>query len=88
MSLNVYRDEAGEFLNIIASHDSETTSKILEMIDKEYALLKDSIDLPDTVGHQIYDILFLLFELASKYNIDLNTEWIKGRKKKLKYIKK
>jgi len=32
-------------------------------------------------------VMFLLFELAAKHNLDLDTEWIAGRTRKLKYFR-
>ena len=65
MSLNSYRDEAGEFMAAIGAGE-EHVSKILGWLDEELAELKDATvkaDLPQ-LSHQIYDVLFLLFELA------------------------
>ena len=86
MTLNLYRDEAGEFLKRIDPENKESVSKILRMLDEESTLLREIIGRNEALGHQLYDILFLLFELASRYNIDLDYEWLKGWEKKLKYI--
>jgi hypothetical protein len=39
------------------------------------------------VGHQVYDLLFLLMEIASQYNVDLDHEWEAGQMRKAeKYL--
>ena len=86
MTLNSYRNEAGELLRKIDPNNKESISNILRMLDEEYTLLRKSINEPIKIGHQIYDVLFLLFELSAKYSIDLDYEWLKGRERKLKYI--
>jgi hypothetical protein len=87
MSLNKYRDEVGEFLKAIDPKNIEPISKIVKMLDDEYNELKASLDDRNRLGHQVYDILFLLFELAAKENLDLDRQWDLGRDKKKKYIK-
>lgn len=83
MSLNNYRDEAGDFLHKIGAEDEKIEIK-LKMLDNEFNTLKESINNPDTVKHQIYDILFLLFEVAYDYKLDLEEEWNKGKERKQK----
>jgi hypothetical protein len=88
MALNNYRDEAGEFLKAIGA-DAEQIAKILGWLDGELAKLKEAAardDLPE-LRHQIYDVLFLLFELAARFDFDLDSEWISGREtKRAKYL--
>ncbi len=85
MSLNAYRDEAGEFLNAVDPAGKESVSDILAMLDQEYAALKAALDDPERLSHQVYDVLFLLFELAAKSSLDLDAEWAQGRDNKRKY---
>lgn len=41
----------------------------------------------DKLRHQIYDMLFILFEIAADNKFDLDAEWDKGRqRKKEKYL--
>lgn len=75
MELNQYRDEAGSFLKHW-DHD------LLDALEAEFKLLKTSADDADAFRHQVYDMLFLLFEMASKFGMDLDMEWNKGRKRK------
>ena len=88
MALNNYRDEAGEFLKAIGA-DGQQIGKILSWLDEELAGLKDAAardDLPE-LRHQIYDLLFLLFELAARFGLDLDSEWTAGREtKRAKYL--
>ena len=88
MTLNDYRDEAGEFLKA-RGVDNEHVSKIFAWLDEELAGLKDAADNGNLVElrHQIYDVLFLLFELAGRFGLDLDSEWATGRERKgLKYL--
>ena len=87
MSLNEYRDEAGEFLKKVDQGNIEPISKIVKMLDNEFNELKASLDNQNRLAHQVYDILFLIFELAAKENLDLDKQWHLGRDKKKKYTK-
>ncbi len=83
MGLNDYRDEADEFMAAVGAGD-EHVSKILGWLDEETAALKDAADSGDLakLRHQIYDVLFLLFELAALHDLDLDAEWAAGRERK------
>lgn len=50
----------------------------------DYRLLKSAVKNSDNkaISHQIYDMMYLLFEIAADNNSDLNREWIKGKAKK------
>jgi len=86
MGLNVYRDEVAEFLVKIAAR-GEPVSRVMGMLDEEIALLKESLDDRKRLSHQLYDTLFLLFEIAVMYNLDIDSEWVQGReKKRAKYL--
>ncbi|MBN1342849.1 MAG: hypothetical protein JXQ73_09235 [Phycisphaerae bacterium] len=87
MSLNAYRDEAGKFLDAVDPAGERPLSEIVRMLDEEHATLDASLGDPDRLSHQIYDVLFLLFELAAKENLDLDAQWARGRDKKRKYTK-
>ena len=83
MGLNTYRDEAGQFVTAIGAGE-EHVEKILGWLDEELAELKGAAarsDLP-ALGHQIYDVLFLLFELAARFDLDIDAEWAAGRQRK------
>ncbi len=87
LSLNNYRDEAGEFLKRIGAENEGLESKV-KMLEDEFDTLKLSMNEPRKLNHQIYDMLFLLFEIASETNFDIDTEWDNGRiRKQEKYIK-
>lgn len=81
MSLNVCRDEAGQFLDAIHALDEPIEKKML-WLQQELDLLKANLQDEKIVGHQVYDLLFLLFEIASQYNVDLDAEWLAGRSRK------
>lgn len=88
MTLNDCRDEAGAFLKAVGA-DEEDMSKILGWLDDELAELKDAAAGDDLPGlrHQIYDVLFLLFELAARFDVDVDAEWAAGReRKRVKYV--
>ena len=83
--MNDYRDEAGAFLRAIGAQ-GETTEELIGMLTGEFELLKNANE-PDGLRHQIYDMLFILFEIASQHEFDLDGEWETGRERKLrKYI--
>ncbi|WP_407310636.1 hypothetical protein [Desulfosporosinus sp. SB140] len=87
MSLNNYRDEAGEFLKIIGVKNDMSDTQKVNMLEEEFNILKEVMDNPDRLKHQIYDMLFILFEIASAHQFDLESEWNEGRKRKEeKYI--
>lgn len=90
MSLNDYRDEAGVFLKKIgARNDESDTEAKVKMLEEEFNILKEVVENQDRLKHQIYDMLFILFEIASDHKFDLDSEWNKGRKRKEeKYISK
>ncbi len=87
MCLNDYRDEVKEFLVKINSFGVNQKQKLM-WIEKEFKLLKSAVKNSDNkaISHQIYDMMYLLFEIASDNNSDLDSEWVNGRKKKVKYI--
>ena len=73
MSLNGYRDEVAEFLDEIAARE-EPVSRVVGMLDEEITLLKESLNDRERLKHQLYDVLFLLFEIAAMYNLDMDSE--------------
>ena len=79
--LNQLRDEAADFLKRVTD-EPEPVSRILDMLDKEISLLKRSLDDNERVSHQLYDMLFLVFELAAVYSVNLDLEWRHGRERK------
>lgn len=87
MCLNNYRDEVKEFLVKINSFGVNQEQKLM-WIEKEFELLKSAVKNSDNkaISHQIYDMMYLLFEIAADNNSDLDSEWINGNKKKVKYI--
>lgn len=85
MDLNDYRDKAAEFLTAIGARH-EPLDKVLAYLDEETGALKDAAtrgDLPK-LNHQTCDVLFLLFELAARHDLDLNAGWARGRERKRK----
>ena len=86
MSLNNYRDEAGYFLKKIGEENGRSDIKV-NMLEEEFNILKKVINSPGELRHQIYDMLFILFEMAADHKFDLDDEWNKGRvRKKEKYL--
>ena len=85
MTLNHYRDEAGAFVCGIGATD-ESVEKILDWLGEEFDGLRREVNDRAKLTHQIYDMLFLLFELAARYDLDLDEQWAQGRvRKKEKY---
>lgn len=89
MDLNDYRDEVKGFLLKINSFGKNQEQKLV-WLEKEFDLLKSAVKNSDSkaISHQIYDMMYLLFEIAADNNSDLDSEWINGKKKKDKYIDK
>ena len=87
MKLNDYRDGVKEFLIKIDALGKNKEQKLI-WLEKEFDLLKFAIKNFDSkaISHQIYDMMYLLFEIAADNNSDLDSEWINGNKKKDKYI--
>lgn len=86
MDLNDYRDEAGAFLTALGKDNSGIQEKI-DFLETEFTLLKKVKKEPGPLRHQLYDMLFILFEIAAQNGFDLNDEWEKGRKRKAeKYL--
>jgi len=88
MTLNSYKDEAKDFLQKIGALNEGVKSKI-NWLDDEFKLLKDAVNdnAQNRLKHQIYDMLFLLFEISADYNFDLDKEWDIGKEhKQKKYI--
>jgi len=83
MDLNSYIDQVRDFMEKIDILN-EGTQKKIDWLEEEFSLLKDSIAANDTdkIKHQIYDILFLLFEICVDYDLDLVGEWEIGRQRK------
>jgi NTP pyrophosphatase (non-canonical NTP hydrolase) len=81
MGLNEYRDEVGESLDGIAARE-EPISRAIDMLDEEITLLKESLNDRERLNHQLYDVLFLLFEIAAMHNLDMDAEWTRGRDRK------
>jgi len=90
MDLNDCRDEAGDFLRQLGASKQEVAT-IVKYLKEDFAQLMDFFNgrIIDTVemGHKTYDVIFLLMELASRFDTDLNEEWNLGRqRKKKKYL--
>jgi hypothetical protein len=83
MSLNTYRDEAGQFLDAIHASAEPIEKKVL-LLQHELDILKANLHDAKTISHQVYDLLFLLFEIASVYNANLDVEWLAGQSRKQK----
>ena len=75
MCLNDYRDEVKEFLVKINSFGVNQEQKLM-WIEKEFKLLKSAVKNSDNkaISHQIYDMMYLLFEIAADNNSDLDSE--------------
>ena len=87
MGLNAYRDEAGDFLKALGDFD-RPASDILDMVEHEMALLKKAIGDAPRFRHQIYDVLFVLFELGAIGDLDLDEEWNRCRSGSLREVRR
>lgn len=89
MSLNQYRNEVREFLIKMGSLNGDNHEK-LAWLSEEFELLKKAINTSerDKIQHEIYDMLYLLLEIAADNDFDLDKQWEAGTKrKKEKYLK-
>lgn len=88
MSLNDYRDEVKKFLLKVDSLGKNQDRKLMwlaEELDLLKRVVKDSDN--RAISHQIYDMMYLLFEIAADCDCDLNSEWNAGERRKLeKYL--
>lgn len=85
MTLNNYRNEVEHFLNNLGEKALKP-SEIIAAFEKEFSLLKNNLDNKAVANHQLYDLLFLILELAAYNQTDLDEEWARGREKKKKYL--
>jgi hypothetical protein len=86
MGLNEPRDEAGAFMNAVGASSTDD-GEIVRQLHDEFAELKRALSGGASLSHQVYDVLFLLFELAALHDLDLDAEWESGReRKRLKYL--
>lgn len=83
MTLNNYTKEARHFLEKMNTLNENIELK-LKWLDEEFRLLKDAVDKEDKdkIQHQIYDMLFILFEISADFDLNLESEWKFGRKRK------
>lgn len=89
MSLNEYKNEVREFLLRMGSLNGDNSQKVT-WLNEEFELLKKAVNASerDKIQHQLYDMLYLLFEMAADNDFDLDTEWKIGNKRKQeKYLK-
>lgn len=90
MSLNEYKNEVKDFLIKMNSLNGDNHQKIT-WLEEEFELLKDAVNNSDKdrINHQLYDMLYLLFEMAADNDFDLDMEWLAGTKRKqVKYLNK
>ena len=85
MDLNSYVDEVRDFMEKINGLNRGSEEKII-WLEEEFSLLKISVTAneADKIRHQIYDMMFLLFEICVDHDFDLVSEWELGREKKQK----
>ena len=85
MTLKSYRDEAKEFMRKIDTLGEGVKPKV-KWLKEEFNLLEEAVDKEDLskVRHQVYDMLFLLFEISADYDFDLDSEWCVGKERKRK----
>ncbi|TCL57244.1 phosphoribosyl-ATP pyrophosphohydrolase [Kineothrix alysoides] len=89
MSLNSYTEEVRDFLRKISS-DNENNQQKIEWLREEFTQLQYAVEGSDMpkVQHQLYDMMYLLFEIAAANDLDLDSEWKIGAERKAeKYIK-
>lgn len=85
ITLNNYRDEVQHFLTHLKDNPFDPLI-VVTLLEQELATLKVNLNNKAIVDHQIYDLLFLLLELAVHNQTDLDAEWHQGQEKKKKYL--
>lgn len=89
MSLNSYTEEVRDFLYKVELENGNNQQK-MAWLKEEFEQLQCAIESSNMpkVQHQLYDMMFLLFEIAAANYLDLDTEWQAGAKrKKEKYLR-
>lgn len=89
MSLNEYKNEVRDFLLRMGSLNGDNHQKTT-WLGEEFELLKKAVNASerDKIEHQLYDMLYLLFEIAADNDFNLDKEWQTGSKRKQeKYLK-
>lgn len=90
MSLNEYQNEVKDFMIQMNSLNGDNDQKIA-WLEEEFELLKNAVNdsNKDRIKHQLYDMLYLLFEMSVDNGFDLEKEWLAGSKRKQeKYLGK
>lgn len=78
-----------DFLKKIDTLNKNTGQKLIGL-EKEFDLLKNAIKNSQNtmICHKIYNMIFILLEIAADNDCNLDKEWAEGSKKKQeKYIK-
>ena len=89
MSLNSFTEEVRDFLRKVNSGNENNHQKI-EWLREEFTQLQCAIERSDMpkVQHQLYDMMYLIFEIAAANDLDLDSEWKIGAERKAeKYLK-
>ena len=86
MPLNELKNKVKEF-ELKAGFDKTDVNKLLEMVDEEIGIIKSNLENKDVVNHKLADLQVLLFQIANRYNTDLDSEWAKHFQKSEKYLK-
>lgn len=86
MALNELKNKVKEFEQK-AGFDKTDVNKLLEMVDEEIKIIKTNLKNKEVVDHKLADLAVLLFQIANRYNTDLDSEWEKHFEKSKKYLK-
>ena len=81
--LNAYRNEAAQFMEAVGEVKGDE-KKILRWLTECTAQLPARLQEadPQERGHAIYDAMFLLMELAARFDVNLDEQWDQGRQRK------
>jgi hypothetical protein len=88
MSLNEYKNEVKDFMISMKSLNGDNHQKVA-WLQEEFEQLQKAVKKSDMkkVEHQIYDMFYLLFEMAADNDFDLDSEWSAGaHRKRVKYL--
>ena len=84
--LNLLRDEVRKKFLKPLGRRKYTVEQMVQGLEEELSILKSSTEDTAEFGHQMYDMLFILFGLAFENDVDLDAQWELGWERKKKYL--
>ena len=76
MALNKLKNKVKKFEKK-AGFDKTDVKKLLKMVDEETSIIKSNLKNKELIEHKLIDLQVLLFQIANRYDTDLDFEWKK-----------